>query len=56
LSDTEVLAFAASAGRVLVTHDLKTMPKYFAEFIMNQQSNGVIVISQKLSIRAVIDD
>lgn len=23
---------------------------------MNQQSNGVIVVSQKLSIRAVIDD
>lgn len=30
LSDTEVLAFAASTGRILVTHDLKTMPKYFA--------------------------
>ncbi len=56
LSDTEVLAIAASEGRVLVTHDLKTMPRYFAEFITNQQSNGLIVVSQKLPIRAVIDD
>lgn len=56
LSDTDVLAFAASTGRVLVTHDRKTMPRYFAEFIANEQSSGVLVIPQKLSIRAVVDD
>jgi len=31
--DPEVLALAAQAGRVLATHDRKTMPTHFAEFI-----------------------
>jgi hypothetical protein len=47
-----VLTLAAQAGRVLVTHDRKTMPKYFAEFIGHATSHGMIVIPQKLSIRA----
>ena len=33
LLDPEVLARTADAGRVLVTHDLQTMPRHFAEFI-----------------------
>jgi len=33
LSDLDVLAFAASEGRVLVSHDRKTMPRAFAEWI-----------------------
>jgi Domain of unknown function (DUF5615) len=31
--DPEVLALAAHAGRVLVTHDRQTMPTHFAAFI-----------------------
>jgi hypothetical protein len=30
LSDREVLAVAARAGRVLVTHDQRTMPRHFS--------------------------
>ena len=33
LSDPEVLAISAQEGRILVTHDRKTMPKHFADFI-----------------------
>ncbi len=33
LSDKDVLALAARAGRLLVTHDRKTMPRQFAEFM-----------------------
>lgn len=43
LSDQEVLSIAAREGRVLVTHDRKTMPKHFAEFIAKEASAGVIV-------------
>ena len=38
LSDPEVLAIAARAGRVLVSHDQTTMPYHFAEFITAQES------------------
>lgn len=49
--DPEVLALAAHAGRVLVTHDRKTMPTHFAGLIEHTTSSGVIVIPQKLPIR-----
>lgn len=54
--DQEVLALAARERRVLVTHDRKTMPKYFAEFIGHATSNGVVVIPQKLPVRTAVDD
>ena len=54
--DPEVLALVALAGRVLVTHDRKTMPTHFAEFIRHAPSSGVIVIPQKLPVRAAVED
>ena len=54
-SDDEVLAIAAHEGRILVTHDLKTMPSHFAEFVGHSQSPGVILISQKTSVAEAID-
>jgi hypothetical protein len=54
--DQEVLALAAQAGRVLVTHDRKTMPKYFAEFTGQASSSGVIVMPQKLPVRTAVED
>lgn len=41
LNDRDVLALAARSGRLLVTHDRKTMPKHFAEFIATETSAGV---------------
>jgi hypothetical protein len=56
VEDPEVLAVAAQAGRALVTHDRKTMPKHFAEFIEHTSSRGLIVIPQKLPIHAAVED
>lgn len=56
LNDKEVLAKAADQGRVLVTHDRKTMPTHFAEFIATEESSGVIIIPQKLSVSAAVED
>jgi hypothetical protein len=53
LPDREVLALAASLGRVLVTHDLKTMPRHFAEFIAGVPSSGVILVPQHLPVGVV---
>ena len=55
LSDPEVLALAASEGRILVSHDRKTMPRAFAEFVTALTSPGVFVISQKVDLLAAIE-
>ena len=56
VNDLEVLARAAKDGRVLVTHDQKTMPRHFAEFITRQTSPGMIIVPQSLSVTAAADD
>lgn len=45
IRDPKVLSIAASDGRVLVTHDRRTMPTEFGEFIVSQRSAGVLVLS-----------
>jgi hypothetical protein len=56
LSDPEVLAKAAQEKRVLITHDKRTMPKHFAEFIAQQVSAGVLIVPQWIPVAAVADD
>ena len=53
--DAEVLAITAQANRILVTHDRKTMPMEFGNFITFQDSGGVIVISQNASLNEAIE-
>ncbi len=48
INDDQVLAIAALEGRILVSHDRKTMPLHFTQFISNQISPGLILISQDL--------
>lgn len=48
--DEQVLALAAAEGRVLLSHDAKTMPYHFADFIATNTSPGLILVSRKLSI------
>jgi hypothetical protein len=55
IKDPEVLAIAARDGRVLVTHDHKTMPIEFGQFITSQKSSGVLILSQNLPIGEAID-
>ena len=55
LDDHAVLAHAASNGRVLVSHDVSTMPEGFSRFIRERRSPGVILISQELSYREAIE-
>jgi hypothetical protein len=48
--DDRVLALAAEQGRILVSHDRKTMPEHFARFLAAHTSPGLIIVSRKLSI------
>jgi hypothetical protein len=56
LDDMQVLERAATEDRVLVTHDRKTMPRHFSEFIAKQSSPGLLVIPQYLSVVAAVED
>jgi len=56
VNDPEVLAHAAREGRILVTHDRKTMPRHFLTFITTATSAGVLIIPQHLPVAAVVDD
>ncbi len=56
LHDPEVLALAAREGRVLVTHDRKTMPGHFYDFITTATSAGVLIVSQELPVTAAVAD
>jgi predicted nuclease of predicted toxin-antitoxin system len=56
VKDSEVLAIAAQQGRILVSHDRKTMPSEFAEFITSNQSAGVIIVSQKVPVEVAIEE
>ena len=56
IPDPAVLALAAQQGRVLVTSDLKTMPRYFGEFLQEGGSSpGVFLVKQHAPIAEVID-
>ncbi len=56
LSDSNVLALARSQGRVLVTHDQRTMPSHFGSLIAEESSPGVLVISQNLEVSVAIEE
>lgn len=55
--DPELLAWAAEAGRVLVTHDRRTMPAHAARRLTaGDDIAGVIVVSRRIPISTAIDE
>jgi len=48
--DEQVLELAAAEGRIVVSHDLKTMPYHFANLVMKRSLPGLILVSQSFSI------
>jgi hypothetical protein len=44
--DPEVLLLAMKLGRVLVSHDVDSMPGHFYRFLATHESPGVILIKQ----------
>ncbi len=56
LNDPDVLKLTAQQGRILVSHDRKTMPKHFEQFILLENSPGILIVSQKLPVSRVVED
>ena len=50
--DETVLQLAADEKRILVTHDRSTMPIHFENFVAVQNSFGVIIVSDQITIGA----
>jgi len=56
LVDTEVLRNTATSGRILISHDRRTMPAHFARFLASGSSPGLVVVPQELDIGTAIED
>jgi Domain of unknown function (DUF5615) len=56
MPDPEVLAVAASLGRILVTHDVRTMPQHFGEFITSSECPGLILIPRSMPMAQAIEE
>ena len=55
-NDMEVLDLAAAEGRILVTQDIRSMPRHFAELLgRGGHSPGVILIPQSTPASIAID-
>ena len=54
--DPVVLTMAAESGRILLSHDRKTMPGHFMRFRETRWSPGIIIVEQNLDIGAAIED
>lgn len=56
VDDFEVLAIAANENRVLVSHDKRTMPHHFAEFIAVRTSPGVVIVPQSMRVAEAVEE
>jgi Domain of unknown function (DUF5615) len=54
--DSDVLALAADLDRVLVSHDLRTVPGRLYRFLRNRESPGVILIPQILPTGDAVEE
>ncbi len=55
INDYAVLDMAAAAGRILVSHDVSTMPAAFAEYRVNAHHPGVLLVPQLWPLATAID-
>ena len=57
LGDPEILQWAANEGRILISHDLKTIPGFAGERLTaGLPMPGVILLPSSLSIAQAIDE
>lgn len=57
VDDPAILDWAASNGRILLTHDRATMPDFAYERLSQRQPMlGIFVINDRMPVRQVIDE
>lgn len=56
-TDPQLLIWAAREGRVIVTHDRKTMPMHAADLVSaGDNIAGLLVVPRRLSLQRVLED
>jgi hypothetical protein len=55
IPDLQVLALAASEGRLVPTHDVRTIVSAFEEFTATSPSGGVLLVAQNAPLGPVIN-
>jgi Domain of unknown function (DUF5615) len=57
MPDPDVLRLAAMEDRILVSHDVSTMPRHFGDFVAaNGNSPGLLLIAQSIGIGSAIEE
>jgi predicted nuclease of predicted toxin-antitoxin system len=57
VDDPAILDWAASNGRILLTHDRATMPDFAYERLsQGQQMSGLFVVNDRMPVRQAIDE
>jgi len=56
MKDPDVLDLAYSSGRILVSHDVTTMPGWFDQCVEERSCAGLILVPEGVPIREVIED
>jgi hypothetical protein len=58
MTDMEALALSAAEGRILVSHDVNTLPKHFRRFVADgrRAAAGVFLIPQSPPLSRAIDE
>jgi Domain of unknown function (DUF5615) len=56
MKDPDVLDLAYLSGRILVSHDVTTMPRWFDQCVEERRCAGLILVPETVPIRDVIED
>jgi hypothetical protein len=56
MQDPDVLDLAYLASRIVVSHDVRTMPGWFEQCVEERRCAGLILVPDQLPIRDVIED
>lgn len=56
MKDPDILDLAYLSSRIVVSHDVRTMPRWFDECVEERRCAGLILVPDNLPIRDVIQD
>jgi hypothetical protein len=56
MKDPDVLDLAHASGRVLVSHDVTTLPYWFDPCVAERGCAGLILVPERAPIRDVVED
>ncbi len=56
MKDADVLDLAHLSGRIVISHDVTTMPHWFRHCVEERSYAGLILVPEKVPIRDAIED